>query len=532
MAMKSNAYVEDILDMSEPPESNEKSNIAEFFDHANVLITGGTGFLGKLIIEKLLRSCPNISTLYLVVRPKKGKDSSDRLKENFDDAVYNKLRREQPNFLKKVILVEGDGLKEDFGWSPETKKLLMNTNIIFHSAALVRFEEKLRVITNVNVKTVKFLLMFAKQLPNLKAFVHISTAFAHCIHDTIEEKHYQDTIDADNLLTILNMLDDDKLAQIAPVLLDKWPNTYVFSKALGENIVLKYSNDLPVCIVRPSIVIPTYQDPLAGWINNLYGATGVVMGSGLGLLRTLYCIPENVADIIPADFVVSTIISAAWDVADRKRQLKAVQDPNITNEEKVPVYNSVSSCDNPLSWAEYMNKNEINGFSVPSIKVVWYYMLILNRYLFVHNICNFFFHLVPAVIFDILAFIVGRKPMLLDIYKKIYKFSNVIHYFSTRQWTFRNDNVAKLWEKMNAVDRKIFFFDMKSLDWDHYFFLHVRGLRVYMLNDPLDTLEESKAKYRKLFWVHYSLVTVVLLSSLWIIVFFVRTLWSFCPLSH
>lgn len=97
----------------------------------------------------------------------------------------------------------------------------------------------------------------------------------------------------------------------------KWPNTYIFSKALGENVVLKYSDDLPICIVRPSIVTATFKEPISAWINNIYGATGVVLGSGIGLLRTLHCNENCVADIIPADYVVSNIISSAWDVANR-----------------------------------------------------------------------------------------------------------------------------------------------------------------------------------------------------------------------
>lgn len=100
-------------------------------------------------------------------------------------------------------------------------------------------------------------------------------------------------------------------------MLDKWPNTYIFTKALGENIVLKYGDDLPICIARPSIVISTYKEPISAWINNMYGATGVAMGSGTGLLRTLHCVSENIADIIPADYVISNIVSAAWDIGNR-----------------------------------------------------------------------------------------------------------------------------------------------------------------------------------------------------------------------
>jgi fatty acyl-CoA reductase len=52
-----------------------------------VLITGATGFCGKTLLEKLLRSCPDISNIYLLVRPKKGEDISTRLTKLFDDPV-------------------------------------------------------------------------------------------------------------------------------------------------------------------------------------------------------------------------------------------------------------------------------------------------------------------------------------------------------------------------------------------------------------------------------------------------------------
>ena len=95
----------------------------------------------------------------------------------------------------------------------------------------------------------------------------------------------------------------------------KWPNTYAFSKAMAEEALLKYSTGIPTCVVRPSIVVSTWKEPITGWTNNLYGATGVVVGSGIGLLRTLHCEPNNVAEIIPADLVINNIVVAAWDIA-------------------------------------------------------------------------------------------------------------------------------------------------------------------------------------------------------------------------
>ena len=68
-------------------EDLNRSSIQEFFSGANVLVTGGTGFLGKVLTEKLLRSCPDIGAIYLLVRPKKGKDIQQRVDQLFDGAV-------------------------------------------------------------------------------------------------------------------------------------------------------------------------------------------------------------------------------------------------------------------------------------------------------------------------------------------------------------------------------------------------------------------------------------------------------------
>lgn len=75
---------------NEPQEIDESvvgSPVQEFFRDAVVFITGGTGFMGKILIEKLLRTCPHIKHIYLLIRPKKGKNVQQRLGEIFDDRV-------------------------------------------------------------------------------------------------------------------------------------------------------------------------------------------------------------------------------------------------------------------------------------------------------------------------------------------------------------------------------------------------------------------------------------------------------------
>lgn len=66
----------------------EQSAIAEFYKERSVFVTGGTGFMGKVLVEKLLRSCSEIERIYLLMRPSKGKSVVCRLRELTDNQVY------------------------------------------------------------------------------------------------------------------------------------------------------------------------------------------------------------------------------------------------------------------------------------------------------------------------------------------------------------------------------------------------------------------------------------------------------------
>jgi fatty acyl-CoA reductase len=61
--------------------------ITEWFRGRSVLVTGATGFMGKVLVEKLLRSCPDIATIYLLMRPKRGSDARMRFDELLNTTV-------------------------------------------------------------------------------------------------------------------------------------------------------------------------------------------------------------------------------------------------------------------------------------------------------------------------------------------------------------------------------------------------------------------------------------------------------------
>lgn len=57
----------------------ERSKIAEWYDGKSIFLTGGSGFMGKVMLEKLLYSCDGIKTIYILLRSKRGRTPQQRI---------------------------------------------------------------------------------------------------------------------------------------------------------------------------------------------------------------------------------------------------------------------------------------------------------------------------------------------------------------------------------------------------------------------------------------------------------------------
>ena len=62
-------------------------SVSTFFEGKNVFLTGGTGFIGKVMMEKLLRGCPALNNIYFLIRPKKGMTCAERIDRIFQVPV-------------------------------------------------------------------------------------------------------------------------------------------------------------------------------------------------------------------------------------------------------------------------------------------------------------------------------------------------------------------------------------------------------------------------------------------------------------
>lgn len=224
--------------------------IPDFFENQEVFITGGTGFLGKALIEKLLRSCPKINKIFLLLRPTKGKSIHEKLKQITNNRLFDVVKKMDPNFDQKLVPINGDVGQIGLGLSLDDKKKMENITIIYHSAATVRFDDTLKYAVLTNTRGTREVMEFALDLKHLKVLCHISTSYSNVFESVVEEKLYPEIADWRKTIKICETFDEEKLIFLTDHYINFMPNTYVFSKNLAEHVAKDYSDRLPVVILR------------------------------------------------------------------------------------------------------------------------------------------------------------------------------------------------------------------------------------------------------------------------------------------
>ncbi|KAK0166937.1 hypothetical protein PV327_004403 [Microctonus hyperodae] len=485
--------------------------IAEMFDGREILVTGGTGFLGKVMIEKFLRCIPNVGKIHLLVRPKKGKDPKHRLEEIFNSALFETVRNQRglEALHNTVSVVNGDVSLPALGLSTEDRKMLCERiSIIYHAAATVRFDELLKRAVLLNTRGTKNMLELANEMKHLELFAHISTAYCHLEEKVLGEKPYPPPADPHKIIKCVEWMDDDVVEAMTEKILGNFPNTYAFTKALSEGLVEEAMPHLPIIILRPSIVIPVWKEPLPGWTDNINGPTGLLIGAGKGVIRTMYCDEHGYADYLPVDIAVNAILACSWNFIS-------------CNENSKRVYNLTSSNEFKVSWREIIELGRKVTEKVPLNGVVWYPGGSMKKSRLMHNICVLFFHMIPAYFIDTILFLVGYKPVMCRVHRRIQKGFEVFEYYANNQWDFDNENLRKVRSKFNARERRNYQIDGDDMNMEAYFEACIRAARIYILNETPDTLPAARRHMRVMWWV--DVITHVLFFAL---LFYTLCSWS------
>jgi HAD superfamily phosphoserine phosphatase-like hydrolase len=333
-------------------------------------VTGGTGFLGTALIERILRCVPGAEVVALV-RPGRRATASDRAaREILKNDCFDRLREElgdrfDAEVAGRLVAVAGDVGRDGLGLDDDGRTQLAACDVVVHSAATVSFDAPLDQAVEINLlgpARVAAAVAEARAAGRGPAHVvAVSTAYVAGTHqgEAREELLNRYSLDVDWEAEVANarrLRHDlqaesrraERLAEFAKEarrelgaagdhllaaraergredwikrqLVDAgtaraqalgWPDAYPFTKALGERALVAgaAASGVPLTIVRPSIIESALAEPRPGWIRGFRMAEPIIVSYARGLLKEFPGVPEGVIDVIPVDMVVAAILA-------------------------------------------------------------------------------------------------------------------------------------------------------------------------------------------------------------------------------
>jgi hypothetical protein len=341
----------------------------------NILLIGVTGFIGKVWMVDLLEQIPDIGKITLLIRRNRTTSAQRRFEKIVEesptlDGLQKQYGARLGEYLRqKIDVVEGDVSVSGLGLQASVAaRLQQSLDLVVNSAGLTDFNPDLRDAISSNVESAEHLLNFIRSSDHA-ALMHLSTCYVVGMRDgrvtenlhvnyspanvrnfdaereiaSLREtmQHIEDRSESPELARALRRqalgrgADETRVAagELDGVLKRNrsrwvrnklvrvgmrraqhlgWPNTYTFTKSLGESILARYGQDLPIAIVRPSIVESSQYTPFSGWNEgiNTSGPLSYLLGTNF---RQLPSNAKKCLDVIPVDMVCRgmTLIAAA-----------------------------------------------------------------------------------------------------------------------------------------------------------------------------------------------------------------------------
>ncbi|URE35254.1 fatty acyl-CoA reductase [Musa troglodytarum] len=481
----------------------ESSRIVEFLKDKSILITGSTGFLAKIFVEKVLRVQPEVKRLFLLVRAADAASANQHTRKDLFKVLRDKHGDGfHPFVASKLFPVAGDIVREDLGIQDSNlrEKLWKEVGIVVNVAATTSFDDRYDVALGINALGAKHILEFARRCVRLEMLLHVSTAYvAGEQSGLILEKKFLmgETLKGGSYLDIeaeLRLVDKKKRelrAEYATEEVEKlamkrlgmmrarhfgWPNTYVCTKAMGEMLLGHLRGDLPLVILRPTIITSVHRDPLPGWIEGTRTIDSVIMGYVKGKIACMFGDLDIVADVVPGDMVVNAMMVTMAAHSNQRSEF---------------IYHMGSSVRNPMTYStleqsayRYFLENPRVGKDGRIIKT--------RRVPVFRNMTRFRLYMalrykLPLGVLHLINLLsCGRFARGYNELNRKYKF--VMHLvdlyepYAYFRGCFDDLNMERLRMAMKKDDAEawMFDFDPKHVDWDDYFYrIHVPGVLKY-----------------------------------------------------
>ncbi|KAF2321638.1 hypothetical protein GH714_000803 [Hevea brasiliensis] len=452
-----------------------------------------------VFVEKILRVQPNVKKLYLLLRAADGTSASLRFQNEVIGKDLFRVAKEKWGvnlnsiIAKKIGIVPGDVRYEDLGIKDSylREEMINELDIVLNFAATTNFDERYDIAFGTNTIGANNVLCFAKNCIKLKG--HMFSAYV-CGDSSglISENPYflGQTLNGVSKLDIEEekKLIDEKINELqaegAPETIIKrsmkdmgieraktfgWPNTYVFTKAMGEMLVGHLKENVPVVIIRPTMVTATCKEPFPGWIEGARTVDALTLAYGKGKLTFFVVDLSAVVDVIPGDMVVNAIIVAMVAHANQ---------PCIDI-----IYHVGSSVRNPMRYsnfkdflARYFTTKPWIGKKGKPVKVVKF------------NLCFIRFNTSHTQVLKLANTIFcqrfqGAYSNLNRRIKLVVRIVELYQPYLFFHGIFDNSNLDKLRiaAEKNCVEMDIFFIDPKFIHWDDYFLnTHFPGVVEYV----------------------------------------------------
>ncbi|KAF8013039.1 hypothetical protein BT93_I1031 [Corymbia citriodora subsp. variegata] len=358
-----------ITDMAQ--ESQDGIRIINFLERRNFHITGATGFVAKVLVEKILRVNPNVGKIYLLIKAKDEQAAMDRVKDEIIGCeLFTCLQQmygdEYTDFiLSKLVPVKGDIREWNMGIGDNSlRQITQEVDVIINSAGNTTFNERYDTALVTNTIAPSRLLSFAKNCRKLSLLLHLSTTYvngerpgvlmekAFEMGESRMDSSTQSKLDVHHEISLASDLNKtlppnevpQKLKEIslARARMYGWHNVYEMTKAMGEMMINAERGGVPVVIICPSVIESTFQEPFPGWIQGNRMLDPLILSYGKGRLPGFLVDPSTIMDVVPVDLVVNVIIAA---MAKHGTGMS----PGID------VYHAASSTVNPMTMGDMFN---------------------------------------------------------------------------------------------------------------------------------------------------------------------------------
>ncbi|HSJ31155.1 MAG TPA: SDR family oxidoreductase [Longimicrobiales bacterium] len=279
-----------------------------------VLLTGCTGFVGKVVLEEMLRRRDElgIAAVHLLIRPRRERSAQER----FDDDVATSpcFSRLEPGWRELCHPVSGDIVDDGLGLDADaTERLTAELTHVIHCAASVRFDLPVAEAAEINIGGALNVLEFARRCTALRRLVDVSTAYVTPhpgagvpVHETLVDLPFD--VEEAYASIVAGTADERALLRTS-----RHANTYTLTKCMAEVLLARRRGAVPLTLLRPSIVSACRRYPFPGWIDSRAAYAAFISLLGAGYLRVVRFDPNVTPDLVPCDDVAHRILACTFD---------------------------------------------------------------------------------------------------------------------------------------------------------------------------------------------------------------------------